>query len=130
MTQPKNKTKVYVKNPFLRFFLLDMVKWSLSDQEFIGKNPEAPKIDSHIVLSSLKDFRCRIVKSSTIGFSSFIANSWPSKVTQFTGSVWHDDIFRLNVSMGNTILMHVNDSFRDFLYFMCCIVVLKLFVLF
>ncbi len=107
-----------------------MVERSLSDQQFICENSQTPEINCHIILSSLENLRCSVIECSTVCFSTLITDCWPTEITQFTRAIRHDNVLGFDISMSNTILMHVYYSFGNLLYFPCCLQIIEFFLLF
>ena len=84
-----------------------MVERSTSNHQFICQNSQTPQVHRHVVLFSFQYLRSSVVKCSTISFSSLIANSSPAEVTKLTNSMRNNNVFRLDITMSNTLLMQV-----------------------
>lgn len=120
----------YVENSFFSFLLFYMIKGSFSNEKFISENSQTPEINGHIVLGSFEYFWGSIVKCATVCFSTLITNCGPSKITQFTRAIGHYNILWLNVSMCDSIFMHVDDSLGNLFNLACCFSIIQFFFLF
>ena len=81
MTPPES-TYSYIFYSFKSLLSTDVIKRGLSCHELEGHNPQAPQVDSHIILNSLQNLRGNIVKSATIGFPPLVAHGSPAEITQ------------------------------------------------
>ena len=90
-----------------------MVKWRLTHQKLKGQHSETPDINRNIVLNSLKNFRSSIIEGAAAGFPSFIAESSPPEIAQFTDTVWNYDILRFDIPMSNSIVVKVLKGWTD-----------------
>ena len=59
-----------------------MVEGGLPSKQFKSQHSQAPKVDSHVVLGPLEDFRSHIVKGSTVGLASLVAKGSPAEVAE------------------------------------------------
>jgi len=83
------------------------------NKQLVGKHPDAPQIDCAVVGLPFDDFWRGIVESAAEGGPHVLHHGRPAEIAHLRNAVGEDDVFGLDVAVGDGIFVQVYQCVDD-----------------